>query len=57
MQTAIDSEKVQVMVKESMSSFAKMFGLPVSILLDNVDRFSNQGEYRNERLPSKQLQE
>lgn len=57
MQTAIDSEKVQVMVKESMSSFAKMFGLPVSTLLDNVDRFSNQGEYRNERLPSKQLQE
>ena len=57
MQTAIDSEKVQVMVKESMSSFAKMFGLPVSTLLDNVDRFSNQGEYSNERLQSKQLQE
>ncbi len=57
MQTVIDSRKVQVMVKESMSSFAKMFGLPVSALLDNVDYYSNQGDYDNERLPSKQLQE
>lgn len=54
---AIDNKQVRVMVKESMSSFAKVFGLPVSTLLDNVDYYSSQGEFKNERLPSESIQE
>lgn len=55
----MSDEELRQKIREGMTSFAHAFNLPAAALLDNVDQYFQpyHGEFKNEKLPAKSLQE